>query len=117
MDDYKAYQYYNKLKNEEPTIVNRRNIYWIKDNIITVVNIRKQLNKPDICKLIIFVHELDHDIEVINQELKLDEKDYYNLKLRIMEFIEKYEDKLVTQLLASKESDPMDKLLEDPKDE
>ena len=49
--------------------------------------------------------------------VELEEPDFLALKLAILKYKQSYQNKLFNDLISDNSSDPMDELLEDPKDE
>lgn len=118
MDTNKVKQILNKFLSEEPTIVgNTGTLLWIKEKLVAFLSVDKYNRDRLIFTIRVLVPERNGEVEVLRQELELNEKERCTLKLKMMEFKENYENKLFDQLLASEKSDPMDELLEDPKDE
>ena len=117
MDANKVKQILNKFLKEEPTIVgNLGSLFWVKNDLVAFLRSNKY-NSNEFTFTIRKPVNRNGEVDVLNQKLELDEKELCTLKLKMMEFKENYENKLFDQLLASDKSDPMDELLEDPKDE
>lgn len=105
-----------KFLEKEPSYVgNAGGLYWESekymiellpyrhsDNYGVVVYARTKTNK---------------DVKVLETKLELEEADLLTLKLAILKYKESFRNKLFNDLISDNHSDPMDELLEDPKNE
>lgn len=116
MDNIEIKKLVFKFLEKEPTYVgNAGGLYWESEKYMIELLPNRH---SDNYGIIIYARtKTNKDVKVLETILELEEVDLLTLKLAILKYEESFRNKLFNDLISDDRSDPMDKLLEDPKDE
>jgi len=105
-----------KFLEKEPSYVGSTGgLYWESEKYI--VELLPSRHSDNYGVIIYARTKTNKDIRVLETILELEEADFLTLKLAILKYKESFRDKLFNELISDNHSDPMDELLEDPKNE
>lgn len=105
-----------KLLEKEPTYVgNAGGLYWESEKYM--IQLLPNRHSDDYGIIVYALTKTHKEVKVLETLVELDEPDYLTLKLAILKYKESFHNKLFNDLVSDDHSDPMDELLEEPKDE
>lgn len=105
-----------KFLEKEPSYVgNASGLYWESDKYMIQLLPNRD---SDNYGIIVYARtKTNKEVKVLESMVELEEPDFLALKLAILKYKQSYQNKLFNDLISDNSSDPMDELLEDPKDE
>lgn len=116
MDKLELKQLVFKILSKEPSYVgNAGGLYWESEKYM----IKLLLNcSSDKYNLIVYARTNNNaEIKVFDSMLDLEESDFLTIQLTVLKYKQAFRKKLFRDLTSETPSDPMDELLEEPKDE